>query len=118
MASMRVGGIPSGLRAGPPAALQLAWGSFRDISALIGSLTSDLGAIVAATQAMEESTRVLPNMNARLEAIEERVTSMDSEVKRMRRGVDVLQTEIEHVRGHTEPLGRLAGRLGRSGRTP
>jgi chromosome segregation ATPase len=116
MAPMRVRGIPEGLRSSAPAALQLAWAPLRDLSGAIGTITTDLKAIAAATRAMEESTRTIPALHDRLEAIEERVSSIDSEVARMRRGVDALEGEVGQLRGHIEPVTRLAGRFGRSGR--
>ena len=75
--------------------------------------------------AIARSVSVLPEVARSLASIEARVTSMDEEVKKMRRGVDSLngevigvqevilplQDELHEVHRAVRPLRRLTGRI-------
>jgi hypothetical protein len=71
------------------------------------------------TQAAEDihsiasSTRELTVAIDELAAIRSRVESLEIEVTRMRAAVEVIGGEVAVVRESTQPLGRLAARLGR-----
>lgn len=58
------------------------------------------------------STNELTVAVAELDAIRGRVENLELEVTRMRQAVESVVDEVGHVRESTEPLGRLAGRLG------
>jgi hypothetical protein len=66
-------------------------------------------------QSIAASTRTLTVAIAQLEAISERVDSLDGEVKRMRAAVESIGGEVAGVRESVEPLGGMAARLSRFG---
>ena len=97
------------------------------------STLADVRSIAIDVHVMALNTRVLPEVLGQLAAIEQRVDSLDDEVKRMRAAVDAigaevppmreavepLQHELAGVRGSIAPLAGAAQRLGRiTGRFP
>jgi hypothetical protein len=61
-------------------------------------------------RSIAEATRTLASLADYLASIEQRVTSMDAEVREMRQGVDRLHPEVTAMRESVEPLeGHLRG---------
>jgi hypothetical protein len=81
-------------------------------------------------RSIANSVAVLPEVSRALMAIEQRVDSLDDEVRRMRgavesigtdvigmrESVEPLEGELEELRKVMHPLKRVTGRIGRAGR--
>lgn len=91
---------------------------------LVG-LTKSISALTGDIRTIAESVVVLPALLRELEGINERVTSLDAEVKLMRQGVAEISDEVEglpetiaDLEKTLHPLGRIAGRFRRGNGEP
>ncbi len=94
------------------------------------SLQRTLAAALGDIRQIAEGMRVLPELASLLSGIQDRVTSMDTEVRQMRGAVEKLNVQVDELRdsvdGMASPLGeirhalyplrRSANRIGRIGR--
>jgi methyl-accepting chemotaxis protein len=80
--------------------------SMRQPLAVIGDMAADVRSIATSTS---ELTAAVDE----LDAIRQRVETLEAEVTRMRQAVEAVGAEVSHVREQTEPLGRIAGRFSR-----
>jgi hypothetical protein len=74
-----------------------------------------IGAL-ADLRSIARSTAELPEVRRQLVAIEDHIASLDSEVLRMRQGVDSIGEEVVELRDDVRPLAGAVRRLGRFGR--
>jgi hypothetical protein len=86
--------------------LQAAVTPVLSIPRLLVQAAADVHSIAA-------STRTLTVAITQLEAISERVESLDAEVRKMRTAVEEIGGEVETMQGHVAPLGGLASRFNR-----